>query len=125
MTAALCINCGHIKFGAFNPCPNCQTSSTGNLDLDIAFSDHQLSQKALESLGLVIQRIREICDDDQVRFWTFLYYISKNHPSILSLQEVEPKMKNTAIELLSRIELPQIDMRKEDRDSESVESKDN
>jgi hypothetical protein len=125
MTAALCINCGRIKFGAFNPCPNCQTSSTGNFDLDIAFSDHQLSQKALEGLGLVIQRIRKICDDDQVRFWTFLYYISENHSSILSLQEVEPKMKSTAIELLSRIELPQIDMRKEDKGSESVESKDN
>ena len=39
MTQALCLHCGEIKFGALCPCPQCQADSTGNVDLDIAFSD--------------------------------------------------------------------------------------
>ena len=39
MSLALCLKCGNIKIGAFNECDKCGSSSTGNEDLDIQFSD--------------------------------------------------------------------------------------
>ena len=57
MTWALCLTCGDVKFGAICPCPNCGVSSTGNMQLDIAFSDHHLSRRTLDELGAVVAEI--------------------------------------------------------------------
>jgi hypothetical protein len=85
MTWALCFNCGATKFGALCPCPECAFASTRDTDLDIAFSDHRLSQDTLKGFGAVVASIRRVCDDDQLRFWSFLHYVSTRHPEILGV----------------------------------------
>ena len=53
MTWALCLNCGEKKFGAICPCPSCQAESTGDINLDIAFSDHHMS---VETIKMALSR---------------------------------------------------------------------
>jgi hypothetical protein len=73
MTLALCLNCGVTKFGAVCPCPQCKFSTTGDFNLDITFSDHRFSKTTLQAFGAVIASIHRVCDDGQLRFWTFIY----------------------------------------------------
>lgn len=89
MTWAMCFNCGATKFGAICPCPECQISSTGDMSLDIAFSDHNMSKQTLEAFGKVVRSIRDVCDDDQLRFWSFIHYVSTRHPDILGVKLTE------------------------------------
>ncbi len=107
MTWALCLNCGEVKFGAICPCPNCQVPSTGHISLDIAFSDHHLSKTTLEDLGRVIETIHEYSDDNELCFWTFIYYVSENHPSILKVN-LPPEFASKVPKLLSTIKVPKI-----------------
>jgi hypothetical protein len=51
MTMALCLYCGKTKFGALVPCPYCHIKGTGNIMLDIKFSDHHFSNHTLLALG--------------------------------------------------------------------------
>jgi hypothetical protein len=55
------------------------------LNLDIAFSDHRLSVATLGALGEVVWAIRRACDDDHLRFWSFIRFVSVNHPDILGV----------------------------------------
>ncbi len=107
MTLALCFNCGAIKVGALNPCQKCMVGSTSNPDLDIAFSDHRLSKSTLEDFGSVIRQIKEVCSDDQTRFWTFISYVSENYPAILTC-DVKPEMATQVRQVLTGVQLPQI-----------------
>ena len=97
MTMALCFNCGETKFGAICPCSNCQVGSTGNIELDIAFSDHNYSVATLEQLGGVIKEINTHCDDPKKCFWAFIHYVSENHPEILRVDldaDVKPEIES-------------------------------
>ena len=64
-------------------------ASTGDMQLDIAFSDHHVSVTTLKGLGQVIQSIREISDDEQSRFWAFIHYVAKRHPDLLGVRMSE------------------------------------
>lgn len=86
MTMALCFNCGHTKFGAICPCPECQVASTGDMNLDITFSDHRMSVATLGAFGDVVRAIRRVCEDDRLRFWSFIRFVSVNHSDILGVQ---------------------------------------
>lgn len=110
MTIALCLNCGSTKFGALCPCPSCQAGSTGDFGLDIAFSDHHLSQSTLEQLGAVIKAIATRTDDEELRFWSFIHYVSRNHPRILSVQ-LKPEAQERVEAILSGMSLPRVEIR--------------
>jgi hypothetical protein len=107
MTMALCLNCGGLKFGALCPCPACEAASTGNQELDIAFSDHVYSDQMLAELGAVIKVLQAHCDNPQERFWAFLYYVVQNHPTMLKIQ-FEPTMKQRVKTILDSIQLPRV-----------------
>jgi len=79
MTMALCMNCGDIKWGAWCPCPNCRVASSGDQNLDIAFSDHCVSVEQLDLLGDIVRQIATHCDDSDLRFAAFLKYVER-HP---------------------------------------------
>lgn len=111
MTIALCINCGEIKFGAFCLCDKCQVSSSGNQDLDIQFSDHCLAIDTLEEFGSVIKMIQTLCDDANTRYWIFIYYVSKHHPTILKV-DLKPDMEARVTELLGDVVLPSVMLRR-------------
>ncbi|CAN5781942.1 hypothetical protein BH09VER1_BH09VER1_17840 [soil metagenome] len=86
MSQALCLNCGELKFGAFCPCPLCNAAATGNVDLDLAFSDHKIPEDTLRKLGDFLKIIRFRSGDDDLTFWVFLFYISCEHPHILKIE---------------------------------------
>ena len=105
MTWALCFKCGSTKFGALCPCPACQSGASGNINLDIAFSDHWMSQHTLEAFGAVIRAINEVCYDDEVRFQAFLHYVTLHHHTILRI-DLEPERQSACEEILSRADPP-------------------
>ena len=110
MTKALCFKCGEVKFGAICPCPKCQVTSTGDMNLDIAFSDHQMGEETLRELGKVIAAIRSIATDDNLGTWAFIYYVSTKFPTILGV-ELAPEVQTKCQQLLGRITLPTVTMR--------------
>ena len=114
MTWALCINCGETKFGAICPCPECGVASTGNMNLDIAFSDHRLSRETLAAFGEVVRAIRRVCDDDPTRFWSFVYYISTNHPDILTVN-LPAEQQSLCASVLTRAGPPPVAVEESER----------
>lgn len=107
MTMALCFNCGHAKFGALCPCEKCEVGSTGDINLDIAFSDHRMTLETIQSFGEVIKSIRSVCDDDELRFWVFLRYISQRHSNILTIQQTE-EATAACDAVLARAQIPTV-----------------
>lgn len=107
MTIALCLNCGETKWGAICPCRNCQIQSTGDMEIDIAFSDHNYTVTTLEQFGSVIKEINSHCDDDYIRNWTFIYYVSQNHPDVLRV-EMEAEMEVEAEAIIAKCTFPSV-----------------
>jgi hypothetical protein len=110
MTWALCFNCGEVKFGAICPCPKCSVPSTGNMNLDIAFSDHNMARETLEEFGSVVAALHRATNDDQTCFWAFMHFVSKNHPSILGVQ-LEPDVLARVGPLVAGLQLPAVTLR--------------
>lgn len=109
MTWALCLNCGATKWGAICACSACQVKSTGDIHLDIAFSDHQMSKETLEAFGEVVRAIHRVCDDGHLCFWAFTYYIAKHHPDILEV-EFPPERQTQCEEVLLRANPPTVEV---------------
>lgn len=107
MTWALCFKCGATKFGALCPCPDCESGSSGNIDLDIAFSDHWFSSETLQAFGEVIRAIARVCDDEEVRFQAFLHHVSTHHPQILRY-DLQPVTESVCNEVLIRANPPPV-----------------
>lgn len=82
MTEALCLHCGTIKFGAICPCGECGVASSGDMELDIAFSDHCVSADTLIRFGTVIRKIRTTCANEEIVAWSFLAYVSVHYPAL-------------------------------------------
>ena len=53
MTRAVCVKCGDIKHGGFNPCGECGFLPTSELDLaySLALTDHYFDHNALQELS--------------------------------------------------------------------------
>ena len=111
MTQALCLSCGNTKFGAIVPCPHCGVASCGDMKTDIAFSDHRLTLASLEALGGVIKAIRPFSEDPTERFWTFMEYISVNHPSFAKV-EFQPGIAEKLDAILSKATPPPVVLEK-------------
>jgi hypothetical protein len=107
MTDALCFNCGGIKFGALVPCFTCGAGATGDIKLDIAFSDHHFSRVTLEQFGKVIQAIKPHASNPEIGFWAFIAYVSRHHSDILQA-EPPPQVAAAVEALLARAELPAV-----------------
>ena len=107
---ALCLNCGEVKFGAICPCPKCEVSSTGNVELDIVFSDHHIPEKSLKDLGKVVEHFSAKTDDTVVAFWSFIRYISENQQSILQA-DVPDAFAERVAEIYSQDEIPKVTLK--------------
>lgn len=75
------------------------------MNLDIAFSDHNMPKETLEDFGKVVAAIHAKSDDAELCFWTFIRYISINHSTILGV-ELNPDVAKKCDLLLSQISLP-------------------
>lgn len=115
MTKALCFQCGEIKFGALVPCFACGAAAVA-IDLNIAFSDHHIVHDSLVDLGNVIKAINEADEtqDQSLRLWTFLRYVTVNHPEILTI-EMDESSRQTCETLLSSANIPSIEVTHCDR----------
>ncbi|MFO0953119.1 MAG: hypothetical protein U0835_18590 [Isosphaeraceae bacterium] len=107
MTMALCFRCGRTKFGAICPCPTCGLASTGDMNLDIAFSDHHLTVETLKGFGEVVRAIRRVCDDDELGFWSFIRYVSANHSHLLGVK-MTPENQARCDDVLARASPPPV-----------------
>lgn len=114
MTWALCLNCGETKFGAICPCTRCNVSSSGDMNLDIAFSDHRIAKESLEDLGQVIAAIHSVSTDDDLCFWTFIRYISIHHNEILGVN-LAPDVQAACDGLLDQINVPDFVLKDSER----------
>lgn len=109
MTIALCFHCGKTKFGALCPCGECGGGASGNLNLDILFSDHRMPVASLEKFGSVIQRIEEVEQDPMVRFWAFIKYVS-DHPTDLLKAEPPAEIAEQVRRALAAAQAPTIEV---------------
>lgn len=123
MTKALCFHCGEVKFGAICPCPSCGTASTGDMSLDIAFSDHRMDVQTLEEFGEVVRAIEKVEGDPRLKFWAFIEYVSQHHPTILHV-ELKPEVKADIEQLLEGVVLPEVTLREVERYSSNSEGAD-
>jgi len=82
-------------------------ASTGDMGLDIAFSDHRMSKQSLEELGAVVAAIHKASADNELCFWTFIRYVARNHPTILGV-ELKPELEHKCDQLLQDIKLPSV-----------------
>lgn len=80
------------------------------MNLDIAFSDHRMAKETLRELGGVIAAIHAVSNDDELCFWTFIWYISTNHSSILSV-DLDPDLQDQCDAILQQAQLPNVTMR--------------
>lgn len=109
MTWALCFSCGNVKFGAIVPCDECGVASTGDMNLDINFSDHYLARSTLEQFGEVVKVINAASDNRKLCFYSFIYYVSENY-SIL--ESTPPPAEVEQIKsLLARVTLPHVEIK--------------
>jgi len=111
MTLALCLNCGEIKWGAICPCQQCKVPSSGDMNLDIAFTDHYWAEETLSQLGAVIQTIAPHSQDSSLRIWAFLQFVSDHHPDILKV-ELQPHQKAEVAALLKDLVLPPVKLQR-------------
>ncbi len=77
------------------------------MGIDIGFSDHYYTVTTLEQFGSVIKEINSHCDDDYIRNWTFIYYISQNHPNILRV-EMKAEMEVEVEAIIAKCTLPSV-----------------
>ena len=115
MTRALFLYCGEVKFGASCPCPKCGAESTGDVNLDIAFSDNRMAKETLGELGRVVAAIHVASTDDKLCFWAFIRYISLHHFSILGV-DLKPDVQVKCDAILAQARLPQVTMRPSPRE---------
>jgi len=107
MTVALCTNCGNLKVGAYLACEKCNCGPTGNQDLDIAFTDHYLTEQTLREFGQVIQAIRLNTNDEATAFWAFMKSVSEQYPEII-IVAVPRKYSKSSDMLLRQTQLPKV-----------------
>jgi hypothetical protein len=105
MTIALCLNCGEMKFGAICECPNCETSSTGEFGLDIAFSDWSMSEEHLKEFGNVIAYFKNKTNDPDIAFLAFIRYVSENYSSIF-YADISDDFAQRVDEIYNESEIP-------------------
>jgi len=125
VTIALCLNCGKIKIGALCPCPGCGLSSSGDVDLDLLFSDHHLTPESLSQLGRVIGNIRSSTTDDELFSSTVLHFVQLQNPNLLTC-DVESSQLKEVKRLLASLNFPPVmlaESETEHQDDEESESR--
>lgn len=87
MAKALCFACGEIKGeGGLSVCPACGAAPTGDLNLDLAFSDQYVTPATLAAFGDVVRSINRVTDEPRLRFWSFARFVSLHHEDLLGIE---------------------------------------
>ena len=114
MTIALCINCGSLKFGALCPCEECGCGPTPAMSLDVAFTDHYLTENTLKRFGNLIRHLHSKTSDEALAFWAFMSFVSTYHPEIV-LSDIPLKYQQSVATLLKSTQIPNVIVNDSDR----------
>jgi hypothetical protein len=79
MTLALCLFCGSFKMGALVPCPHCGRGPTGELALDISFTDHYYPPETLKALSGNLRLIHAVAPTPELALWCFLDFVAEHN----------------------------------------------
>ena len=85
MTLAICLRCGDRKVGALTQCPGCGSGPSGDLELDILFSDHQMSHGDLDHFSEVIRKINSATSGFPGSFRAFMVHVGTQYPELLTI----------------------------------------
>jgi hypothetical protein len=102
---ALCVNCGQIELSDNCMNPTCAATQADN-DLRQIFREWYFGMGGLESLSAAVVEINNHCSDTALRRFAFLDYVGKNHPGVLSLEDLDPILQAKVDALLSRCAIP-------------------
>ena len=109
MSWALCFNCGEIKFGALCECEQCGIASSGNVDLDILFSDWNMTESTMKKFGDVIKTINQENHNKEICFWSFLAFVSKEYLEILNI-DISNNIQTEVSDLLEKLNLERFEI---------------
>jgi hypothetical protein len=85
------------------------------MNLDIAFSDHHMSVATLAAFGEVLRAIHRVCEDSQLRFWSFLRFVAIHHGDILAVR-MPPERAAECDAVLARAQPPPVNVEKSPRE---------
>jgi hypothetical protein len=114
MTWALCVGCGGLKFVVWRACRLCHTESSGDMNMDLAFSSHSLPVPLLHTLGKAMKAICEACTDKRERRFAFLKFVSDDFPVIGTIR-LPPDLEAKIPALSESIDLPSNEEREKAR----------
>lgn len=96
MTVAVCVKCGAIKHGAFNPCNSCGSHPEAEIDLaySLALTDHYFSADVLEqiSAAMLEGKPRPSLPPEQEDF--FLKILRDNPKMLRGIQRMAQRFPN-------------------------------
>jgi hypothetical protein len=72
-----------------------------------------VSAATIGAFGEVVRAIHRVCEDDQLRFWSFLRFVSVNH-SILGVR-MPPEQAAECDAVLARAHPPPVTVKKSER----------
>lgn len=75
------------------------------MNLNAALSGHHLPLEAVEKFGEVVTEINSHCEAPDLRYWTFIHFVSSNFPFIVSAR-LDAKIKAKAEAILDGLTLP-------------------
>jgi hypothetical protein len=84
------------------------------MSLDICFSDHNMSKDTLKEFGEVVRAIHQVCEDNELCFCSFIYYVATHHEGILGVSWSLEQTERCA-GVLARAKLPPVVVRDSER----------
>ena len=110
MSNSLCIHCGNIKFGAFNPCPRCATPieiQTGaKVPLELFLSVHFCTEESLRAVGAVIESINQHVASKEIARYVVAMFINKVHPGLFTIT-LPAKTRDKILDAYNSMEFPE------------------
>ena len=98
MTLAICLRCGEMKVGALTDCPVCGTGPSGDLQLDILFSDHRMSHEDLNHFSEVVRKISDATPGFPEAFRGFMVHMGTHYSEVVTIDlPVEDVQKAKAV----------------------------
>lgn len=84
MTAALCLDCGSIKFGALIHCPSCLFEPLTEPSLSLMFSEHYFTMDGLSAVKHQLKSLMKIETNRSLRLLIFLSHLGYTSPDVFS-----------------------------------------
>jgi hypothetical protein len=110
MSNSLCIHCGNIKFGAFNPCPRCGTpleiQTDAKIPLELYLSVHFCTEESLRAVGAVIESINQQIPSKEIARYVVGMFMNKVEPGLFTIT-LPAKTRDEILNAYNSMEFPE------------------